>query len=339
MLWGHFEALDASNPLDPPACPSPPTYNSSPGELRYTGLAVPDQTLCTLVNFFTVALNSPAKAHLTHFLAQTPAVILPFIVEGTRNDGSYVVSHFVIGTLYQLRGAGMVTPVGYLLILRILSSVRDRTIGTVPLTHPQAKSILLSLLLGYVFPSVMMRVTLNPYWIAFWQPFPWWMSLVQTLYLVIVPPPPPSSPYSKPGSGSALFVSTLRLFYTAAWIAHWVFLYHVFTSPSFSLSSLLTFSWLPSLSIPPHDIPLAEAIAHFLEWDAVVCYLTGFIGSLWMLLLALTETPSVGVLVWYVLLKVTACVVVGPGAMLCAAWEERENALVDAWKAEKEKRR
>ena len=233
-LWGHFEAVDASKPLDPPACPFPPTYNSSPGELPYTGLAEPDQALCTLVNFFTLALNSPAKAHITHFLAQLPAVILPFIVEGTRDDGSRVISHLIIGTVYQFNGAAVITPLGYLLILRMISSVCDREGGTTPLTRRQVESIFVSALLGYVFPSVMMLVTHNPYCIAFWQPFPWWMSLTQTLYLLVVPPPSSSSPQSKPGSGSALFASMLRVFSTAAMITHWVFLYNVFTSPSFS---------------------------------------------------------------------------------------------------------
>jgi len=106
------------------------------------------------------------------------------------------------------------------------------------------------------------------------------MSLTQTLYLLAVPSPPSSSLSSKPGSGSALFKSTLYTLSTAAAIAHWVFLYHIFTSPSFSLSSLLTFSWLPSLSIPPHDISYAEAFAHFLEWDAVMCYSTAYLGAL-----------------------------------------------------------
>jgi len=338
-LWTHINALDASKAPDPPTCPSPPTYTSSPGELRYTGLAVPDQILCVLVNFFTVALHSPAKAHIIHFLVQLLAVVLPLVVERTRDNGSMLISHFVIGTAYQLKGAGVVLPLAYLLIIWRTASVRGSGTkrGTAPLTQRQAESILVSILLGFVLPSVVTAVTLNPYWIALWQPFPWWMSVTQALYLLTVPSPPSSSPSSKPGSGSALFKSTLYTLSTAAAIAHWVFLYHVFTAPSFSLPSLLTFSWLPSLSIPPRDTPHADAFAHFLEWDAVMCYATAFLGALWLLDLARTKTTSVGGWVKEVLGKIFVGVVAGPGAMLCTLWGEREDALVHAWKAEGEK--
>ena len=69
-----------------------------------------------------------------------------------------------------------------------------------------------------------------------------------------------------------------------------------------------------------------------------MCYLTGFLGALWMLDLARTKTPSVGELVLEVLGKIYACVAVGLGAILCIIWQEREDALLHVWKAEDEKR-
>lgn len=344
-IWTHLNALDISKPQYPPTCPSPPTYTASPGDLRYTGLAIPDQILCTLVNFFTIVFNSPAKAHTIHFLIQFPGAILPFTVERTRDNGSIFISHFIIGTAYQLKSAGMVTPLAYLLTIWLTSSVRERASGsgtqrgTAPLTQRQAESILVSVLVGFVLPSVMVIFTFSPYWIAFWQPFPWWMSATQALYLLAVPSPPSSSPSSKPGSGSTLFKSTLYTLSTAAAIAHWAFLYYLFTSPSFSLSSLLTFSWLPPLSIPPPDISHEEAFAHFLEWDAVLSYSTASLGALWLLDLARMKTTSVGEWVKEVLGKIFVGVVAGPGAMLCTIWGEREDALVHAWKAEGEKKK
>jgi hypothetical protein len=336
-LWTHFNALEASKPLDPPLCPSPPTYSSCPNELPYTGLAASDQLLCVLVNFFTVVLKSPAYAHTVHFLVQLPAIILPFTVEGTRTDGSFLISHFLIGTAYQLKGAGMITPLGYLITLFFTSSVRDRPSGskrgTAPLTQRQAESILVCVLLGFSVPSVMAAVTLSPYWIATWQAFPWWMSATQVLYLLAAPAPPSSS---KPGSGLALFKSTLYTLSTATAITHWVFLYHTFTSPTFSLPALLNFSWLPSLSIPPHDISSAEAFAHFLEWDAIMSYSTAFLAGLWLLSLARTKTTNVDGRIKEALAKIFLGVVAGPGAMLCSMWGGREEALVHAWKAEGE---
>ena len=340
-LWTHISALDISKPPDPPTCPSPPTYTASPGDLRYTGLAVPDQILCTLVNFFTVVLNSPAKAHTIHFLIQFPGIILPFVVEGTRDNGSLLISHFIIGTAYQLKGAGVVTPLAYLLTLWLTSSVRGRGTkrGTAPLTQRQAESILVSILLGFVLPSVLVVRTLSPYSIALWQPVPWYMSAAQALYRLAAPAPPASSPASKPGSGSALFKSTLYTLSTGAAIAHWVFLYRFFSAPAFAPSSLLNFSWLPSLSIPPHDTPATEAFAHFLEWDAVICYTTASLGGLWLLDLARTKTTSVDGWVKEVVGKIFVGVVAGPGAMLCTIWGEREDALVHAWRAEGEKKK
>jgi hypothetical protein len=328
-LWTHLNALDISKPPNPSPCPEPPIS---------TGLAVPDQILCLLVNFFTLALRPPVRAHTAHFLVQIPAVFLPFIVEGTRTNASVLISHFIIGTMYQLKGAGMITPLGFLLTLWLTSSVRDPGTkrGTTPLTQRQVQSVLVSLLLGFVFPSVMMVVTEHPFWIAFWQPFPWWTSAVQTLYLLLTPESPPSSPSSKPGSGLALFKFTLYALSTAGAIAHWTFLYQTFTSPSFSLSSLFTFSWLPSLSIPPRNISRVEAIAHFLEWDAVMCYSAAFLGGLWLLNLARMKTTSESGWVSEVFRKFSVGVVAGPGAMLYSIWGEREDALVHAWKAEGE---
>jgi len=136
----------------------------------------------------------------------------------------------------------MTTPLGYqILTVWVTPSVRDRGTGTAPLTQRQVDSVLL----GCVLLSVTMVATLNPYWIAIWQPFPGWRSLTQAFYFLAVPSPPSSSSSSKPGSGSALFKSVLYTLSAAAAIAHWVFLYLILTSPSFSLSSLVTFSWLP----------------------------------------------------------------------------------------------
>ena len=157
------------------------------------------------------------------------------------------------------------------------------------------------------------------------------MSATQSLYLLAVPALPSSS---KPGSGSALFKSTLYTLSTVSAIAHWVFLYHTFTSPTFSFSSLLDFSWLPSLSIPPHDIPSAEAFAHFLEWDAITSYLAAFLAGLWLLGLARTQTTSVDGWIKEALAKICLGIVAGPGAMLYTIWGEREDALVHASKAE-----
>jgi hypothetical protein len=99
--------------------------------------------------------------------------------------------------VYQLKGVGMITPLGYLLTIWLTSSVRDRPSGskrgTAPLTQRQVESILVSILLGFVFPSVMVILTLNPYWIAFWQPLPVVDERYQTLYLLAVPAPPSSS--------------------------------------------------------------------------------------------------------------------------------------------------
>lgn len=234
----------------------------------------------------------------------------------------------------------MIAPLAYLLILTLTSSVRDRSNGskrgTAPLTQRQVESILVSLLLGFAFPSVMVSLTISPHWIAIWQGFPWWMSASQALYLLAVPAPPPSSSSSRPGSGSALFKSTLYTLSTLSAIAHWVFLYHTFTSPAFSLSSLLTFDWLPSLGIPPHDISSAQAFAHFLEWDALMSYSTSFLAGLSLLDLARTKTTSVDRWVNEALTKIFLGIVAGPGAMLCTIWAEREDALVHAWKAKAE---
>ena len=92
------------------------------------------------------------------------------------------------------------------------------------------------------------------------------------------------------------------------------------------------------LRIPPHDLPAAEAFAHFLEWDTVTCYATASLDAMWLLDLARTKTASVNGWVRVVVGKIVIGVVAGPGAMLRTIWGEREDTLVHAWKAEGETR-
>ena len=70
--------------------------------------------------------------------------------------------------------------------------------GTAPLTQRQAESIHMSILLGFVLPSVLVGRTFGPYLIALWEPFPWWMSATQALYRLATPRRPrhrrPESP-------------------------------------------------------------------------------------------------------------------------------------------------
>ena len=69
-----------------------------------------------------------------------------------------------------------------------------------------------------------------------------------------------------------------------------------------------------------------------------MCYLTGFLGAMWMLDLARTKTPRVDQFVAVVLGKIFAGFMAGPGAMLCSIWREREDALVHAWNAEEKRK-
>ena len=112
---------------------------------------------------------------------------------------------------------------------------------------------------------------------------------------------------------------------TEAAIAHWVSLQPRPPSPL-------------HLRIPPHDLPAAEAFAHFLEWDTVTCYATAALDALWLLDLARTKTASVDGWVREVVGKIVIGVVAGPGTMLRTIWGEREDTLVHAWKAERETR-
>ena len=131
---------------------------------------------CTLVDFFTVI----------HLLIQLPGV-----------EGTYHI--LSSATAYRLQGAGVITPLAYLLTISLTSSVRGAGTkhGTAPLAHHQ-DCLLVAL------PVVDQRDAGS-------RP-------------PRRPSPPPSSPSSKPGSGSALFKSTLYTLSAAATIAHWVFL-------------------------------------------------------------------------------------------------------------------
>ena len=143
------------------------------------------------------------------------------------------VSHFIISTAYQLQGAGVITPLAYLLTISLTSSVREGGTkhDTAPL-QPAPSGGLVSIPLEFVLPSVLVVFTSSPCWIASWQPFLWWMGATQALDPLAVPSPPSSPPSSKPGYRPALFQFTLFGLSTAAAIAHCVFLPPPTCSPS-----------------------------------------------------------------------------------------------------------
>ena len=65
---------------------------------------------------------------------------------------------------YQLKSAGVITPLAYLVTIWLTSSVRGRGTKhrTAPLVQPQAESVLVSILLGFVLSSVLVVVTFSP---------------------------------------------------------------------------------------------------------------------------------------------------------------------------------
>ena len=114
------------------------TYTASPGDLRCTGLAVDRDRL------------HPRQFLHCHPLAHST----PWRYPPVHRRGH--ISHFIISTAYQLQGAAVITPLAYLTI-SITSSVRGAGTKhqTAPLTHHQAESVLVSILLGFVLPSVL----------------------------------------------------------------------------------------------------------------------------------------------------------------------------------------
>jgi hypothetical protein len=261
-IFGHIILSGAQKSIQD-ACPVPPNY-ASPSQLPYTRLTLLDATLCNLVEFFKIGLLPVNQAYTVHFLAGVAPVALVFLIEGTRSDRPRAVIPLVIGLAYQTLSSGVMGSLSWLVI--VLSLVGG-TKGRAPLTQAEAESVFMAITVGYVLPTLALAATQDEFVIAYWQPFPLWMSILQNLWLKI-----------RPVTVGPAYHSTRMALIATLIISASVHISFVISHSS-STPVMDFIRWLPSFSAPdPRSTTIETAVHHLLQWDSMLWYASAILG-------------------------------------------------------------
>jgi hypothetical protein len=289
------------------ACPVPPTY-ASPSQLAYTRFTGLDIALCHLVEFFKISLLPVNLAYTVHFLAGIAPVALVFLIEGTRSDRSRAVIPLLVGSLYQTISAGVA---GSLVWLVIVLSAAGRTQARAPLTQAQAESAFLAISIGYVLPTLLFVSSHDEYAIAYWQFFPLWMSILQTVWLWIRPAT----------VGPAYYTTRMALIATLIISASVHISFVISHSSSTPVMDFIR--WWPSFSIPDSRSTTVEmSVYHLLQWDAILWYASAILGLVFL-------ADSVSGAMTMLFLAPIASIVLSPGGYVALLAIHRESRLTE----------
>ncbi|KAF4966825.1 hypothetical protein FSARC_5540 [Fusarium sarcochroum] len=240
----------------------PTTFGGGPVVDQYTGIAIVDKVLSTLVAVFGVPLGSHRRGPLIQWISFTPLLLsttLDWTIESHRAGSKGLLTSLpsIFGAVYQLKGVGRIAPLYHL--LSVLEQGFHGSVGRVA-GHPVAKEVvdalIPSLSLGYILPSALMLWPFeNKYvqqkFIALWQPFPIYVSLITTGLSSILRKQEITTTVSQPeakhnkgnkelGKRKESAHSVLRLLYTAG--AATATLVHLWSLYRISSSSDLGFS-------------------------------------------------------------------------------------------------
>lgn len=250
------------------------------------------------------ALFRHVQPFTVHLLSSLSPLFLVLNIEGLRADGPSRWFPFVTTILSMCSNAGVGMPIGWLFVF--LSSYRH---AKQPLTRDQAEALFISHILGYIFPLVLMILTVDEYSILFWMQHPFLTALITKLWLSIRPH---TSTLGFFTTQSALFTS----FFSTS-IIHLSMILRYATKTSFE--EFLT--WLPSWSITdPKTLTPENVVLLFLQWDAVWSYAVGIIAGF-------LYADSWEEYLMYSMGTPMVFLCLGPGAVVAAMWMWREWKL------------
>ncbi|KAJ3952413.1 hypothetical protein N0V92_011160 [Colletotrichum tropicale] len=307
-----------------------------PAKTTYTGFPSIDNLLAIFVWAFSEQVAGPNpndRTQCLYFLINLIPIIYIWTVEGYRNGNVHsLVSIPSIFGIYQLLGIGKVAPFYFLLSVYTTSrSVYARTTGR-PVPSHVAKVILPALCLGYAIPTALMFLphedaVTQQNAIAFWQPFPVYVSLLAWAGSKVVYAMKPTKtldwealenkdlPYLQSGYAFCFFATAITHIST--------FLYAGLNA-SVSISESF-------FGLPPWD---AMTIAGFWKYDMVLCFASI---AVW-LLYSVFEMRRFGYITTSAALKavgltLAGSVLVGPAATYAGVWAWRESVIASYGKA------
>lgn len=289
----------------------------TPYLIKYTGLRGLDlYALCPLVSFSHEAIAYPdAISFFTYFVGiSAPLPIIP-AVEGWRSDRSrYIAFPVIFGILCQTLTVGVMMPI-YWLVFIVTGGV-DRTKNpTVSQAH--AESIVFGVLVGAVIPSIAMLILEDPQVTAIWQAYPIYVTLAQYALLIFRP----ASKHSRSG------YSIIRALYISAFIV--CSYIHISTIwPLLGNVDAVKSIFIPSRMSPDPSANTGYKVLHLLKWDLFFTFASSMFTTLWF---AENLYQLFTLSAWIVV----GTPVVGPGAVVTAAFLWRESQLQALRKSKK----
>ncbi|WYZ44688.1 hypothetical protein EsH8_VIII_000004 [Colletotrichum jinshuiense] len=333
-LCGIFYVAQRVLLLSPEAFARDQSFLGHPLKREFTGLPPVDAILSLLA----WAFSEPTSGHdpnktlqCVYFLTNLIPVIYIWTVEGYRNGNHLsLVSWPSLLAVYQLVGIGKVAPIYFLVSLYTTRrGVYSRPTGR-PIPSSVAKALPVSLVLGYVLPTILMFLqygdsVVQQNAIAFWQPSPVYVSVLTWVL-----------------SGALGYISrtksldweifenrdlaSLRIGYALCFFAaatlHAAALAYSRLSPSVSLFK--AFLDLPTVA----SMSLGNDLAGFWKYDMLLCFAAVAVWCLYSVyelrrLGYVTTRAAIGAAA----LTLTGHVLVGPGATYAALWAWREEVI------------
>ncbi|KPM42081.1 hypothetical protein AK830_g4464 [Neonectria ditissima] len=237
----------------------PSSFAGVPVRRQFLGIGFLDELLSTLVSVFGVPLTGPNQAQKLQLAYFTPVIfssVVDWTIESYRAGGGGTLISYpsLFGVAYQILGIGRIAPLYNLATL--FTHVTHRAFGTAagrPVAKEVADSLIPSLTLGYILPTVAM---FGPFqnkhtwqgFVALWQPFP---IIVGLLTSGISPlskrlasrkdvTAKQTKQREKPQKNAT--PTSLRLIYavgaTASALAHFWSMYRIWKSPELSFSQV-----------------------------------------------------------------------------------------------------
>jgi len=287
----------------------------------YTGNAFLDLNLCALTSFFIEAMKPeiyPTTFSVVYGLS--PIAIFPLVESMRRKPAGTImpsIGPLLVGLAMQRVGGGVALPLYWIYMIQ-----SDRTSMKTQqrISSPAAAAILLSLVVTFYIPTYFMLTTQNPFWVAFWQPFPLYAAIGQLAGHLALPR------FSYP-SGSAIVIGSYLLSFSVSAGAHLFLLYNIRDDITGGLSRI----FIPSpTAIMSDSAPLVAK--NFLQWDNVfIC------GPAALLTLRFAETAqqTLGIILTYII----GSILLGPGSAVALVMIWRETKLMQVQKLNTSKRK
>lgn len=290
-----------------------------PAHQVYTGVLGVDYTLCALTSFFIESMKPEVLDTTLYVILEMPSVVMFTFVENMRgrSDDSLLpsIAPMLVGLAYQRLGGGLILPMYWIYL--VLSNVGGMKSQKRMANRPAA-SMLIALIVGFYLPTYLMFATADPFWTAFWQPFPLLLFLSQFATLLTLPKLPSVS-------GPKIIQALYGLTFVVSATTH----IYLLGRAQGDLVKQFADIFIPIPKVIETTVPLTAK--NFLQWDGLFIF-----GSL--AVFSLRFARNIQQLIGLVLMHTIGSVLLGPGSAIALVMIWREAKLAHGWEEKASKR-